>query len=250
MRTFLLLVIVAFVSLTFFSCQKDNSSSQGDRLKTIRIKVGDSLFYRSFQYDGQNKLISILDSNNNGFKRNFIISYDAQGKLSQVSEGATIYTFEFDSKGRIIKKLVNLAGQQATDVANTYSYDINGKVVADSVYSYWTKNVYSIASYSYDQSGNVTESRTLDKSSGDVMAQVQCTYDNHPNPLGGKAVLIYLLSSGYELPAGKNNLLKETYQDGTTVNYSYEYYSNGLPKKSSFLDNSDPLITYIDYYYE
>jgi YD repeat-containing protein len=250
MRTSLLFVVITIASLTFFSCQKEPSNSEGDRLKMIRIKEKDSLFFRSFQYDDQNKLISILDSNNNGHKRNFIIKYDAQGKLSQVTEGGSIYTFTLDDKGRIIKKSLQLSGQQITNVENTYNYDVNGRVIADSLYSYWTKDVYSIVFYSYDQSSNVIEIKTVDKNSGAILGRAQCTYDNRPNPLDGKNVMTYLLSSGYEIPAGNNNLLKEIGDDGTIVNYSYEYYSNGLPKKCSFQDNSDPLITYIDFYYE
>jgi YD repeat-containing protein len=250
MRTFLLFVVIIITSLCFFSCQKEQSNSEGNRLKAIRSKVGDSIFYRTFQYDDQSRLKSIVDSNNNGYKRSFIISYDAQGKLSQVTEGGNIYTFTFDDKGRIIKKSAKLSGQQASTIVNAYNYDANGRVIADSIYSYWTKDVYSIVSYSYDQSTNVTEVKTVDKSSGAILGQAQCRYDNHPNPLDGKSVMTYLLSSGYEISAGKNNLLKEIYEDGTIVNYTYEYSSNGLPKKCSFQDNSDPLITYVDYFYE
>ena len=250
MRTFLLPVVIAITSLSFFSCQKDQSGSQGSLLKMIRIREGDSIYYRSFQYDDQSRLISILDSNNNGYKSNFIISYDAQGKPSQVTAGGSISTFELDNKGRIIKKLVQPSGQQEATVENTFSYDSNGRLIADSVYSYWTKEVYSIISYSYDQAGNVIEIKTVDKNSGMVLVQKQCSYDNHSNPLDAKSVMTYLLNSGYDVPNGRNNLLKEVYQDGTIVNYIYEYNSNSLPRKCSVQDNSDPLMTYIDYFYE
>lgn len=216
----------------------------------IRIKEGDSLFYRSFQYDNQNRIIAISDSNNNGYKRNFTINYDAQGEISKVVGGENTYTFEFDNNGRIIKKTRTRAGQQTSIVENAYSYDINDRVIADSVYNYWTGDVYSIVSYSYDQNANVTESKITDRSSGALLVQQLCVYDNRPNPLNGKTVMTYLLYSGYEIPPGKNNLLKVTYHDGTIVNYTYEYNSNGLPKKCIESDNSDPLVTYTDYYYE
>jgi hypothetical protein len=56
MRTFLLVVIVGLVSPIFFSCQKEPSVTKGDRLKMIRWKEGDSLSYKSFEYDDQNRL--------------------------------------------------------------------------------------------------------------------------------------------------------------------------------------------------
>jgi hypothetical protein len=62
--------------------------------------------------------------------------------------------------------------------------------------------------------------------------------------------MMYLLNIGEESPAGKNNLLKEIFEDGTIVNYSYEYNNNGLPKKCSYESNNDSLVTYVDYYYE
>jgi YD repeat-containing protein len=244
-------LIILFISFVLFSCRKEDSpNQQGSQLKMVSVRSGDSIFYRSFQYDGQNRVIAMFDSNNNGFKQNFSINYDAQGKISKVTEGENTWTFEFDDKGRIIKKTRFNANQQKSVVENTYAYDDNGRVAADSVYNYWTNEVYSFVSYSYDQSGNVAESLMKDKESGSLLVEMQSDYDNHPNPLFGITVARYFMNSGYEIPPGKNNLLKVTYDDGTIVNYTYEYYSNGLPKKRSESDNSDPLVTYTDYYYE
>jgi hypothetical protein len=161
-----------------------------------------------------------------------------------------VYTFVFDSGDRIIKKLYKGLGQ-LIDVTNTYTYDTSGNMVADSVFdNYWAKTVYWIASYTYDQNRNVIESNVVDTGSGTLLVQGQCTYDNDLNPLGDKTVMNYFLDSGYEFPAGKNNLLKEIFEGRTIVNYIYEYNSNGLPKKCSFVANNDPLVTYMDYYYE
>src|SRR5688572_23326322 len=99
MLTVRLSVIIALISLAYFSCKKeDQSNSQGDLLIRIRIQEGDSIFYRSFQYDDQNTLTAIFDSNNNGYKRSFIITYDAQGKIANVATSESTYTFEFDNK--------------------------------------------------------------------------------------------------------------------------------------------------------
>jgi len=59
-----------------------------------------------------------------------------------------------------------------------------------------------------------------------------------------------LYSTEYDLPVGNNNLIKERYDDGTIVDYTFEYSGNGLPQKFSFTDNTDPSITYVEYYYE
>jgi len=247
------LAIIAFVSFAFTSCQKEPAISGGDRLKSIRFKTNDSISYRSFQYDDQNRISSILDSNNNGHLYKMLISYDAQGRLSQITgngDYSIVYTFEYDDKGRVSKKLYS--NQQASGPMDGYSYDANDRVIADSVYSYWSPGIFSITSYSYNQGGNVIDTKTIDKTSGAIALRKQCTFDNHPNPLDGQKVMVYLLDGGYGIPEGKNNLAKEVYDDGTIVNHSYEYFSNGLPKRCTISDNTDPVVTYtyVDYTYE
>jgi YD repeat-containing protein len=212
------------------------------------MQEGDSISYRFFQYDQEDRIISITDSNNNGNRRQLVMSYDAQGKLSQVTEGATIYKFEYDNKGRIAKKLHSYSGQQTSLVSNNYIYDLNGRVIADS--SSWSTG-FIVVTYSYDAAGNVTASKSAEMLSGiSWVYEQQCSYDDHPNPLAGNGIMIYLFDSQEGLPAGNNNLLKETFDNGTVVNYKYDYHDNGLPKKSSFYDNTDPLVTYVDYYYQ
>jgi YD repeat-containing protein len=245
--------IFALLSLAFFSCKKEESLSNGDRLKSIRFQTNDSISYRSFQYDDQNRVTSILDSNNNGHRSSDLISYDAQGKLSQVTSSAdfftTVYTFEYDNTGRIIKKFDS--NSQVSGLRDTYSYDAEGRVIADSIHDYWSPGIFGVTSYAYNNSGNVVETKTIEKSSGTVSMHKQCTFDNHPNPLYGKSVLVYLLDVGYNIPEGKNNLSKEVYDDGTIVKYKFEYFSNGLPKRCTISDNSDPgTYTYVDYFYE
>jgi len=251
MLTFRLFLVAGLIILAFSSCKKEGSSnSTGTVLKMIKRTERDSIFYRIFQYDNQQRLTSILDSNNNGNKRRFDIFYDSQGKLFKVTEDGNLFTFEFDDKGRIIKKIGLYSGQAQSSIQNTYKYDINGRVIADSMYSYWTQTVYSTISYSYDQNNNVTEAKFTKNSFGATLGQLHSTYDNHLNPLSETGSILYILSGGYELPTGKNNLVKAANDDGTIVNFIFEYYSNGLPKKSTEHISNDDLITYTEYYYE
>jgi hypothetical protein len=259
MLRFRLAPIVAAICIVLCSCQKEVQSElqgPGSRLKMIRSKWYDSLFYRSFQYDSQGRLSAVLDSNNNGYKQTFYISYDGQGKLWKVmatANGSSVdntYIFEYDDKGRIVKKSRFPIGRQTGTIENSFSYDVQGRIAADSIYSYWTQQVYRIVSYSYDQKSNVVGLKAVDKGSGAVVIQQQCDYDNHPNPFSNLEILFYLYSTEYDLPVGNNNLIKERYDDGTIVDYTFEYSGNGLPQKFSFTDNTDPSITYVEYYYE
>jgi YD repeat-containing protein len=250
MITSRLSLLICFAVL-FFSCKKEESGSQGSRLKMIRSQDGDSIGYVSFKYDNKDRLNILIDSNNNGNISTTNITYDAEGKLSKVTNNGTIYTFEYDDKGRITKRFVLYPGRQTSTVENAYSYDVNGRVIADSIFSYWSGNLFEILTYSYDQNNNVTESEVIDKGSGMLSRRYQYSYDNHSNPLNSVSILRYILNSGEEiLSLGKNNLVAIKDSDGNTISYTYEYNSTGLPQKSSWQDNTDPMIVRVDYYYE
>jgi len=212
----------------------------------IKRTERDSISYTIYQYDDQHHLTSIQDSNNNGHKRRFDIFYDGQGKLLKVTQDGNVFTFEFDDKGRINKKIGSHASGSGSSIQNTYKYDVAGRVLADSMYSYWAQT----NSYSYDQNNNVTEAKFTKNSFGATLGQLHSTYDNHLNPLSETGSVLYIVSVGYELPIGKNYLVKAANDDGTIVNFIFEYYSNGLPKKSTEHISNDDLITYTEYYYE
>lgn len=251
MTTIRLSLILCFISYLIFSCNKEQSGSQGTRLKMIRSQDGDSIGYVFFKYDGQGRLNTMIDSNNNGNISKTYITYDAEGKLSKVTSGGATYTFEYDNKGLITKRFVLYPGQQTASLEDVYTYDVNRRVVIDSIFSYWSGNLFETVSYSYDQNNNIMELEVIDKAYGTLSRQCKYSYDNHPNPLNSLSVLSYILDSSEEIPLlGRNNLLtlKDSY--GNTLNYSYEYSSNALPKKRSLQDNSDPQVVYADYYYE
>ena len=249
---FRLSLILAASLLLFFSCkkEKDLPDAPGDRLKMIRYKEGDSISFRLFQYDVQNRLTAVVDSGHGGIYRRDI-SYDIPGNLLRIDINGDIITFDFNNEGRVIRKKSIVPGQQSPTVRNTYVYDIEGKVISDSLHGYWTPDVWGVVSFIYDGNKNVIESK-LTSNVPSVQLLKQCEYDKHPNPLYDQRAVIYLLTShyGYEIPEGKNNILKERFEDGSEVSYQYEYYSNGLPRRYSLHDSSDPLVSYVDYYYE
>lgn len=251
MTTFRLSLIFCFISSLVFSCKKEDSASQSTRLKMIRSQDGDSVGYVFFKYDGQGRLNLMIDSNNNGHISKTYITYDSEGKLSKVTNGGAVYSFEFDNKGLITRKFVLYSGQQVAAVEDVYSYDADRRVAVDSLFSYWSGNLFETITYSYDQNNNITESEVIDKAYGTLSRRCQYYYDNHPNPLNSISALSYILDGSEEIPLlGRNNLvtIKDSY--GNTVNYTYEYNSNGLPGKRSGRDSNDPQVVYVDYYYE
>jgi len=249
---FRLSLISAASLLLFFSCKKEENlpDAPGDRLKMIRYKDGDSISFRSFQYDVENRLTAVVDSGHGGvYRRN--VSYDPQGNLLSVTVNGDVYTFDLNSAGRVIRMWSTVPGQQSPTVRNSYGYDTEGKVVSDSIHSYWSPDVWGVVSFLYDGNNNVIESK-LSSATPSTQVFKKCTYDKQRNPLYNQSAIIYLLfgGHGYGVPQGKNNVLKERFGDGSEASYHYEYYSNGLPMRYSIHDSSDPLVLYIDYYYE
>lgn len=163
MRRLQLLPCISFLCLAFISCKKENElGPQSSRLTMIRITEKDSIFYRRFEYNNQGRLSAITDSNNNGNKRRLDITYNSQGEILKVIEGRSICSFELDYEGRIIKKSVIRPGQLVGSIENTYSYDNSGRIVADSIYSYWTQAVYRTVTYTYDLQNNIRESKFIE----------------------------------------------------------------------------------------
>ena len=247
---------------TVVSCKKEGLPvAHGSRLKTVVSKWYDSLAYTYFIYDIQNRLTNVIDSNNNGHKHNLRIDYDAQNRPIKLTTTSTYNNLPFypdqscsliyDSNGRIVKKVDDSPVSYVNVTRNTYTYDAKGRLIADTIHSYWANEIFSYTTYTYDNNDNVVETKMFEKSSG-VIQMVETaisTYDSKTNPYKDLGVFMYIINQN-DLYLNKNNRNSENYQSGTKVNFDYQYYSNGLPRRVSTKDNSDPSITYIDFFYE
>jgi len=78
---------------------------------------------------------------------------------------------------------------------------------------------------------------------------MQASYDSKTNPYKDFGVLLYIIYQD-DRYLSKNNRISETYQGGERVSFNYSYFNNGLPRMFSKKDNSDPSITYRDFFYE
>jgi YD repeat-containing protein len=77
------LFIASILGIGFFSCKKDDIQSpetSGERLKRM-VSHSDSMWYVSFQYDGQGRLTAIKDTNSQMHIGNTSIQYDQQNRM-------------------------------------------------------------------------------------------------------------------------------------------------------------------------
>jgi len=247
---------------TVLSCRKDDlPAANGSRLKMTVSKWYDSLSYAIYKYDNQNRLIGRVDSNNNGHKDSVTIEYDGQSRaitataayaFNGMSVGVPDQTYSliYNNDGRIVRKVAKPPVAYVNLTRNSYAYDAKGKLIADTNYSYWANEIYGYTTYTYDGNDNVIERKTFDKlgtlQTGETM---QASYDSKTNPYKDFGVLLYIIYQD-DRYLSKNNRISETYQGGERVSFNYSYFNNGLPRMFSKKDNSDPSITYRDFFYE
>ncbi|HEV7331504.1 MAG TPA: hypothetical protein VGN63_10740 [Flavisolibacter sp.] len=131
---------------------------------------------------------------------------------------------------------------------STYAYDSEGRLIADTLHSVWTKEIFEYTTYTYDQNDNVAEVQVFRNNTGTyhVERTYQVQYDNKHNPYKPFGIVLYYLFSdanGKEHLLSKNNCLRKIFPNGDIVSFSYTYEGD-LPKSVTIADSSDPGLTF------
>ena len=246
-RITLIATIFLFVLI---ACKKNETTSNENPqlLQKIIYSEGDSILYTFFKYDDKNRLIALTDSNNNGHKWETLVQYNLQSQpvkiqvLYQNSPGASFIEWSdsliYNSDNKVIKKLLNTYTPNAYRIKDTYNYDVQGRIIADTMYTYGSENVYGFTSFIYDGNDNITQWQSYNNSSGTMQAGavIIATYNTSINPYINLGLLTYFIRGENSLLSG-HNYLQVKYYDGTKIDYSYQYYSNGLPQKVVLIDS-------------
>ncbi len=250
------LFLVLLFSSYFIACKKDDvPDTEGSRLHMTIYQIGNSISSRRFVYDDQNRLSAIYDSSNGLYRHRVFLNYDPQGKLVQVTDANNgmfdgsfieiVFSFQYDQAGRMTRKAgVSPSGNP---IINSYTYDARNRLVADSMYSYWSDKIYSYTTFTYDNNDNVIERKETRFDSGEVLDQSHITYEQSPNPFNKLGQVLYFLT-GDEMALSKNNY--DYIDNGNNItNYSFEYQHNGLPRKYS-RSSSFPIASSMEFKYE
>lgn len=226
----------------FTGCGKEDlPTAGGDRIKTIvRYMNGYSESATFFSYDQQGRLVTIRDSVAGGLLHQNL-EYDATGRLVKLAYPPYTHHFYYDQDNRIVKKLFvsQLAGAQA--FKNTYAYDTQGRLVADSSFNEESGPLQNYRTFTYDGAGNVIEKKNFDANHTFTGSEVYA-YDRNPNYLQPA----HYFSYGGEYALSKNNRIASPNTQGTV---QHDYYSNGLPRKTTYT-SGDGRFAVHEYYYE
>jgi YD repeat-containing protein len=235
-------LLIASLFLLLIACEKEKSlstgrstSADGPRLTKTIWRWYDSAFYSFFYYDEQNRLTSIVDSENTNFSKTFTsFVYDGQGKLLK-----KIYTHDYDSyvgQDSFWYDHDKIAGKRYSNSTyankNIYSYDSKGRLIGDTTYSYWNDKVYGYVGYTYDSNDNIVSWQEFHDEGGIMKSDgvTVAAYNNSINPYFDLSSSIY--TTWYDNSILSKHLRTQvTYYDGTIENFTSEYYSDGRVKK-------------------
>ena len=250
-----------FISLLFFSCEKDRQSiiENNDIPLLSEVSIGSEI-YEIYSYNEAN----LLTEEKSKFRYarhsynslNQLIASDFYWDISMASSNSRIieaamnrkewvspvntpksvsHKFEYDSKGQVLLKYFIRSSGNNGDLIE-FHYE-NDRIVRSTGYN---NNIISgYADYQYDGSGNVArQTRYMVSSSGiaELSTTTEYEYDNMHNPFQSFRRLI--TPGIYTNP---NNITKETYtlhfDPGPSVEkvqiteYKYEYNVKGYPVK-------------------
>lgn len=176
------------------------SYEYGKNSRNIVVKDGNANDYL-YTYDAFGRLIN--EKNRLGFIQDFV--YDQAGKLkNQKNFDGTTSTINY-SKDRTIRTEVYSDGSQ-----NQFTYNAIGNIVEAS-------NAYGKTIYKYDQAGLLIYQK--DQSTGE---EIYFEYDS-----AGNRIRLYSSNRDTSYVYGKNNELKEIFDNKQRMSVKLEYNKNG-----------------------
>jgi|GEM_PF-1656107 YD repeat-containing protein len=238
---------ILLLTFAFISCSKENISFDGNEILTKIETYNPSTQTTTaleYKYDNFGKLIEIVSSGNpSSDKQTFL--YDANGNLisntlsNNLSVNLYKYDFVVDSKGRIIKATGTSFLSNLTIANHTYTYDIQGRLIIDSVFNQ-SGSIHSYINFTYDNNNNVIEYQQFVNHGTSIIksSTMVIEYDSKRSPyfrigqtlytsLGGSVSYFYL---------SKNNPIKATLNNTVITpggNFIYQYYPNSLLRTST-----------------
>ncbi len=222
--TALLFALVVSTTLIFSSCKKPTSEPVAStKLKTVMSPDNQISF--TYNANGTIKTAAVKnDLVTSGDLINYQVSYNTAGKISEITSDEDIRIVPIYQNGVLAEaSFETLDGLEL--FVTTYSYENNllkAVEINSAAGQAWLKFVFT-----NNAAGNVEKTEffsqnPLNQNEFVSGGTVTYTYDNKTNPL---------------FAANPNNTVTEIHKDSNnqleeTVNYTYQYHSNGVPKSA------------------
>jgi hypothetical protein len=245
------LLLLAAIGFTW-SCSKDISPNEGTKLLRVEsdYKTGD-FTSRTFIRNPSDNLVAFQDSSNAGTFESISIEYGSGDRISKIkflnTAGQTIFHFEleYNTDGRVSKRLTVPGTLNIADDYNTYTYDAAGHLIIDSQYQKSglppAYQITKVSNYTYT-GDNITEAFLYLKTTGtlDLYQRRKYEYDNKINPYKNFKYLYFIMEGNSSIEAivcmSAGNVVKDYAAMHNTVYelaqvYKYQYNSSGYPWK-------------------
>ncbi|MGB8191150.1 MAG: hypothetical protein WCF67_04480 [Chitinophagaceae bacterium] len=243
------LLLLILPGLLLLSCKKNTSINEGTLLKrTVKVSSNQHTTVDTFMYDSQARLTGIKYFNTNT-EYDKEIMYDAQGRLSKVryiylGVEQHSYSFIYNDKGQIIKKIATSAPGFDYPYGQSYAYDNVGRVIADTNYDQRTNTVRYYSTFKYDNNGNIIEDDFHNFVDPRNQGKMGFSFDNYPNPYNAQGSIYFYVTGNYAY-LNKNNIVQITSWGTRSIETGFEYQSNGLPKNFTYDLNGANRATYL-----
>jgi hypothetical protein len=240
---------IFYISIILFGCSKKESLTdvttdepQGKILSRIIItsSVNNAVDTIYFFYNSNGSLKTIVQQSTSTYFDKKDFSYDGNGRLSKVlglqspcsTCGSSRYTDSLVYKN---EKLSEKFFRPETGFTvnffktNSYSYDLSGRMIADTLFGDNLGTISTYIKYRYDSNNNIIESQNFNAAGiqGNSF-RYNLTITNNPfysNDIVGYIYYSYLFSHFFRLPS------ESISNTGNSIsNYTYELFNNGMPK--------------------
>jgi YD repeat-containing protein len=248
-------LLLPLMVVLLFSCvkQQDAKVASGP-LKSIRIQWRDTLMYRMFEYDSQDRLTRIIDSNDNQYVVKRSIIYNSANQMVKVTSTDQLYVhemvFAYNNNGQIIKKDQHyITPSNGSASTMTYGYDSQGRLIADSV----SDGIYlrRATNFTYGQNNNIPSwqysSWNYSTNSIQTHSGYNLTYGTQDNPFKTLGSILYFIYGEWR-SLSNNNIMNEYYGPENVV-YNYQYNQAGLPLKMTINYTHSPDSFIYDFFY-
>lgn len=236
------LLRISFCALIIFlvSCHKDRfQPNPSKQLKRIEIHQGDSIYYSSFQYDADQRIVAQSDSDKNGNASKSFFVYNAFGNLVKIDRHNNNHylrqmgwtgsdSFRYESN-RVTARYYKYQTFPYV-LGDKYTYDLQGRMIADSSFSLDGLRGYS--KLTYDNEDNVVEWQWFEVQPNTYITTGKFTavYDNSINNSPFKG---YLTNWWNQYFNSKHNPKKVFSPNGAVSDYSYEFDGDGFLIKAT-----------------
>ena len=264
LRLFLFTAILSALS----SCKKDELSINGVETPSLAtsllqkvVSTGNGNYTTEYIYDNEKRPIKVVFSSSMYTWKNIVdIEYQSGSKLKKAIyrtvdssnlpiESIVSYTFIYDNN-KVVKRIATPLKSGHNEDDHTYSYDAQGRLIADSTLNRQTAKAYRYSKYYWDNNNVVKNEDYVSDINGafGLGSYWEYNYDGNKNPY--YTLPVYFINNYVGFYLSQGNITGFKHGDDVMTTYVNQYNNTGLLTRTEYrpVANLNLFATY-EYYY-